>query len=112
MAANGGFAMFARFVCSPLGRRVFLNAVAIVALLAGTYGLMTPASAQFSIGIGGGGLGIGMSTDAAPPARESAPQQRSRSHKAKRERPHKEAKKSGEDSAPRKPAADETSFAK
>lgn len=104
--------MCARFV-GLLARRVFLSAAAL-AFLAGGYWLVTPASAQFAIGIGGGGLGIGMSTDAAPPARESAPQQRPR--RAKSERPrkeaNKEAKKSGEDSAPRKPAADETSFGK
>jgi hypothetical protein len=102
--------MSARFACSLLARRVFLNAVAALALLAVAHWLATPANAQFSIGIGGGGLGVGMSTDAAPPAREAAPEHRQR--KAKRERPHKEAKKSGEDSAPRKPAADETSFGK
>jgi hypothetical protein len=106
----GGHAMYVRFARSLLARRVSLNAAVALALLAGAYWLMAPASAQFSIGIGGGGLGIGMSTDAAPPARESAPQQRPR--KSKSERSRKEAKKSSEDSAPRKPAADETSFGK
>jgi hypothetical protein len=90
-------------------RCVLLLALAL-GLLAVAHWLVTPANAQFSIGIGGGGLGVGMSTDAAPPARQSAPQQRPR--KAKRERPHKEAKKSVEERAPRKPAADETSFGK
>ena len=101
--------MYARSACSLLPRRIFLIAAGVLALLAGAYWLTAPASAQFSIGIGGGGLGIGMSTDAAPPARESAPQQRPRKQKSER---RKEAKKSAEDGAPRKPAADETSFGK
>jgi hypothetical protein len=102
--------MYARSACSLLSCRILLTAAGALAFLAGAYWLAAPASAQFSIGVGGGGLGIGMSTDAAPPARESAPQQRPR--KAKSERSRKEAKKSAEDGAPRKPAADETSFGK
>jgi hypothetical protein len=100
--------MYARFACGLIVRRVYLNAATALVLLAGAYWLTAPANAQLSIGVGGGGFGIGMSTDAARPSREAAPQHRPR--KAKSERPRKEATKSAEDSAPRKPAADETSF--
>jgi hypothetical protein len=99
--------MCAQSVCRLLPRRGFLAAGALV-FLAVTCWLAAPASAQLSIGIGGGGIGIGMSTDAAPPARESAPQQRPR--KAKSGRRTEAKSKSTEDSVPRKPAADETSF--